>query len=127
MSHFTTLATRIASKEHLLKALDQLGVQYEEGDLEIRGYEGIRANVEIRIPTSDPDYQLGFRRKGDLYELVADWYGVKDVKKEEFLGRITQRYAYLVALDLLAEQDFSVVEENVRNDNTIHLTLRRMV
>lgn len=126
MSHFTRLKTRIISKDHLIQALEDLGIHHEVGDLEIRGYQGIVTSVEIRIATSDPDYQMGLRKQGDAYELVADWYGIKNIKREEFLGRITQRYAYRVAKEQLEKQDFTVVLEEVRSDNTIHITVRRM-
>ncbi|MEW6141136.1 MAG: DUF1257 domain-containing protein [Thermodesulfobacteriota bacterium] len=126
MSHFTSLKTRIVSKAHLKLALEALGIAYEEGDIEIRGYQGIRTGVEIRIPTSNPDYDIGFRQSGGAYELVADWYGLPEISREGFLGRITQRYAYLVAKEQLESQDFCVVEEEVLPDNTIRMTVRRM-
>jgi hypothetical protein len=126
MSHFTTLKTRIVSREHLKRALRDLQITYEEGQLEIRGYEGVGTPVEIRIPTSNPEYQMGFRQQGDTYELVADWYGIKDINQTEFVGRVTQRYAYLVAKEQLQQQDFTVIEEEVQADNTIRITVRRM-
>ena len=127
MSHFTTLKTQIVSKDHLKLALEDLDIAYEEGDLEIRGYDGIRTKVDIRIPTSNPEYDVGLRKTGDTYELVADWYGIQDIDQKTFLGQITQRYAYRVALEQLLQQDFSVVEEQIHSDNTIHITVRRMV
>ena len=126
MSHFTTLKSRIVSKDHLKLALQDLQLQFEEGETEIRGYQGIHTPVEIRIPTSNPDYQIGFRKQGDTYEMVADWYGIADMNRQDLLKQITQRYAYRVAKEQLEKQDFTVVEEEVRADNTIHITVRRM-
>jgi hypothetical protein len=126
MSHFTTLKTRIVSKEHLRQALEDLQIGYEEGALEIRGYQGIATSVEFRIPTCNPDYQMGFRKQGDAYELVADWYGIKDIEQSAFLGRVMQRYAYRVAKEQLEQQDFMVVQEEIQADNTIRITVRRM-
>ncbi len=126
VSHFTTLKTRIVSMDYLKQALEDLGIQYQEGEVEIRGYQGIRTPVELCIATSNPEYQIGFRKTDDTYELVADWYGIEDLTREEFLGRVTQKYSYLVAKDLLEQQDFTVVEEEVDADHTIRLTLRRM-
>jgi hypothetical protein len=126
MSHFTTLKTRIVSKDHLKQALQDLQLQFEEGETEIRGYQGIRTSVDIRIPTSNPDYQIGFRKQGETYEMVADWYGIEDVKQQDFLQQISQRYAYNVAKEQLEKQDFTVVEEEVGADRTIHITVRRM-
>jgi hypothetical protein len=126
MSHFTTLKTQIVSRDHLLAALEDLGIEFETGQLEIAGYGGIRTQVEIRIPSTNPAYQIGFRRQGERYELVADWYGIKDINRETFLGRVTQRYAYRVTKEQLERQEFTVVEEEVRSDGTIHVTVRRM-
>jgi homospermidine synthase len=127
MSHFTTIKTQIVASEPLKKALVDLGLAGEEGTVEIRGYGGNRTRVDIRVPTRNPGYDIGFRKQGDAYELVADWWGIKDIKQDEFLQRLTQRYAYHVAKDQLEAQDFTVVEEEVQADNTIHITVRRMV
>ena len=127
MSHFTTIQTQVVVKEQLKKALDDLNLTYEEGEVEIRGYGGQRTRVEIRVPTRNPGYDLGFRKQGDVYELVADWWGIKDIQQEVFLNRLTQRYAYHVAKDRLEAQEFTIVEEEVQADQTIHITVRRMV
>jgi hypothetical protein len=107
-------------------ALEKLNIEYEEGDLEISGYNGIQAKAQIRIATSDPDYQIGFRKSGDHYELIADWYGIKYYKEREFINMVTQKYAFLVALSKLEEQGFTLVEEAREMNNRIHLTVRRM-
>ncbi|MDW7680725.1 MAG: DUF1257 domain-containing protein [bacterium] len=127
MSHFTTIKTQIIAKEYLKKALDDMQMRYQEGNLEIRGYGGQKTRVEIKVPTSNPDHDLGFRKKKESYELVADWWGIKDINQKEFLQRLTQRYAYHVAKEQLEQQDFTIVEEEVQQDQTIHLTVRRMI
>ena len=127
MSHFTTVKTQIVAKEPLKQALTDLGLSYEEGSVEIRGYGGNRTRVDLRVPTRNPGYDLGFRKQGDAYELVADWWGIKDLKQDTFLQRLTQRYAYHVVKEQLQTQDFTVVEEEVQADNTIHIVVRRMV
>lgn len=127
MSHFTTVKTKMVSKEHLKKALRDLGMAFQEGRLSIRGYGGQTTEVEIKIPTANPGYDLGFRTKGDAYELVADWWGIKDIRQDDLLRQLNQRYAYHVAKEQLEQQDFTLVEEEVQQDQTIHLTVRRMV
>ena len=127
MSHFTTVKTQIVSAAQLKKALADLNLSYEEGAVEIRGYGGNRTRVDIRVPTRNPGYDLGFRKQGEVYELIADWWGMKDIQPDAFLRRLMQRYAYHVAKDQLEAQDFTVVEEEVLADNTIHITVRRMV
>lgn len=127
MSHFTALKTRLVSEEHLLAALHDLNLEFETGDLEIMGYEGIKTEVEVRIKTQNPGYDIGFRRKGDSFEIVADWYGIKNLKSDEFLAKVSQRYAYHAAVSKLIEQNFEIVSEEVLSDNSIHITVRRMV
>jgi hypothetical protein len=127
MSHFTTIKTKLVQKEQLLKALDDLNINYEQGNISISGYGGQQTQVEIKIPTSNPGFDMGFCKQGNSYELVADWYGIKDIDQNKFMQDINQRYAYHVTKDQLEEQDFTIVEEEVQQDKTIHLTLRRMV
>ena len=43
-----------------------------------------------------------------------------------WLGKLTQRYAYHVAMDQLGEQGFSLADEEQDEQGVIHLTLRRM-
>jgi hypothetical protein len=127
MSHFTILKTRLVSKEHILKALADLNLRCEVGTLEIADAYGKRTPVEIKVPVRGENGEFGFRRAGDAYELVGDWWGIHDLTQQELVQRLTQRYAYHVAKDQLEAQDFMLVEEEVRPDNTIHLVVRRMV
>ncbi len=127
MSHFTTLKTRIVSLEHLKAALTDLGMTFVEGPVSIRGYGGRTTPVELKVPTGNPGYDLGFRKQQDTYDLVADWWGIKDIRQEEFLRRLQQRYACSVAKEQLQAQGFAIVEETVQPDQTIHIAVRRMV
>ncbi len=127
MSHFTTLKTRIILKQHLLEALLDLHMEFETGELEIRGYQGIRTEVEVKVKTHNSDHDIGFRKRGDAFEMVADWYGIKDITQDEFLAKISQRYAYRASMRKLLEQNFEIVSEEILSDNSIHITVRRMV
>ena len=131
MSHFTTVRTKIVSLEHLKGALDDMQMAYQQGTVSIpvsvRGYGGKTTPVEIKVPTKNAGYDLGFRKSGEQYELVADWWGIRDIRQDEFVQRLNQRYAYHVAKEQLESQDFTIVEETVGEDQTIHLCVRRMV
>lgn len=127
MSHFTTLKTQLVSLEHIKAALTDLNLTYEEGSVSIRGYGGQTTQVQLRVPTANPGYDLGFRKQGETYDLVADWYGIRDIKQDEFVQQMQQRYAYHVVKDQLEEQDFSIIEETTQQDQTIHISVRRMV
>jgi len=112
--------------EYLKKSLEDIGYAYEEGAVNIRGYQGRKTTVEIKINTSSAGYDIGFRPSETGYEVVADWWGIKDVKQEELIQQLTQRYAYHAAIDKLQKQGFDLSSEEVGADGKIHLVLRRM-
>ena len=127
MSHFTTIKTKIVEREYLKQALSELGHSYQEGNVNIRGYQGIQTPVAIKIPTKNTGYDIGFRQSNNAYEIVADCWGIKDIKQQEFLQQVSQRYAYHAAKAKLEEQGFSLVSEEAQEGERIHLVLRRTV
>ena len=122
MSHFTRLKTKITEKAYLLEALRDLEYSPEEGNVRIRGYAGNEVNAEVRVPATQ-GYDIGFVRQGDFYECVADWYGIR-MNRQQFVQRLTQRYAYHAAREKLQAQGFGLVEEE-EEDGQIRLTMRR--
>lgn len=127
MSHFTTIKTKIVEKEYLKQALSELGHNYQEGNVQIRGYKGIQTSVAIKIPINNTGYDIGFRKTDNAYEIVADWWGIRDIKQDQFLQQVSQRYAYHAAKAKLEEQGFSLVSEEAQEGERIHLVLRRTV
>jgi hypothetical protein len=127
MSHFTTIKTKIVEKQYLKQALTDLNYNYQEGNVQIRGYGGNTTSVEIKIPTKNSGYDIGFRKAGDIYEVVADWWGIRYLTQEQFIQPVYQKYAYHAAKDKLEQQGFSLVSEEVEQGERIHLRLRRMV
>ena len=127
MSHFTRMKTKLVKKEYLLKALSDLNLEVREGVMRVRGFGGKQTDVEVMVPTRNAGYDIGFRRAGASYELVSSWYGIKDLRPEQLLNQIQQRYAYHAVMDRMAQQGFEVVEEENQQDRTIHLTMRRAV
>lgn len=126
MSHFTTIQTQLVVKDYLTKALDDLQYNWEEGNLEVRGYQGNLTHAELRLETGNEGYDIGFRKKGESYEVVADWWGIKNINQEEFVQQVNRRYAYNAVKDQLEQQDFSFVEEEVQEDSSIRISVRRM-
>lgn len=124
MSHFSRIQTALMEKEFLLLALKDLGMEYQEGDLSIQGFAGVK-KVDIRIPLKF-SYDIGFRQSKNGYELIADWFGVRGLNREQFLQKLKQRYAYHVARAKLEKQGFTLIEEEVKETGQIRLLLRRM-
>lgn len=137
MSHFSKITTRIRNKQYLIDALKRLNYQVEVGQLKCRGYNGNQSDVEILIKLTNNNYNLGFRRSGEYYELIADWYGIKGFSSDNLLSsleneimlienKIKQKYAYEATIKTLKEQGFDLVEDTTENGE-IHLQLRRLV
>jgi hypothetical protein len=125
MSHFSRIETKMVEKDLVLKALKDLGFSYEEGEQQVMGFNGQKMPVEIRVPLK-MSYDLGLRKKGNSYEIVADWFGVRGIKQKEFIERLMQRYAYHATRDKLQQQGFAMVEEQVEETGQIRIVLRRM-
>jgi len=134
MSQYLSMQTQLVSAKHLVCALDDLGfhdVEVHETAQPLKGWLGDarenRAEIIIRkkyVGAASND--IGFHRgvDGRFTAFISDYD--KNRHGAAWLNRLTQRYAYHVALDILQEEDFDVVTESVEEDQTIHLTLRRM-
>jgi len=124
VSHFARIETKIVVKDYLKMALEDLGLRCQEGEVEVRGWGGQRARVELKVRV--PGGEIGFVRQGDFYEMVADWWGIRGFRQEEFLQKLTQRYTYHAAREKLRQEGFELASEQVEEDGSIRLVLRRM-
>lgn len=137
MSHFSTIKTTIKNKEHLITALKKSNYQFKVGNYQCNGYNNQKTDVEILIELQKTNYNLGFRKKNGNYELVADWYGIKNINSnrliveleneiEKIENKIKQEYAYDTTIKKLEEQGFEIDEET-RENGEIQLKLSRLV
>jgi hypothetical protein len=127
MSHFTKVQTKLSDLVCLRQALADLGYTSEEGSVEVRGYRGARERADLVVRTGSA-YDVGFRKAGDVYELVADWWGVETgtgLTQEQFVQRLTQRYAYHKVLTEVRKQGFTVATEETQGDQTIKVVVRK--
>ncbi len=124
MSHFTTIKVQIKNGEILHQILQELGYEVEQ-NTKVRGYSGKTVNAEyvIRQPNG---YDLGFRKNGENYELVADFWGAK-INQQEFLNRISQKYAHRTLLNSIQSEGFNVEEEEVLEDGTVRVVVGKWV
>jgi hypothetical protein len=126
MSHFSRIQTQIVDKPFLIMAINDLGFQAEEGNLQVEGFLGQKAQVDILIRLKNSN-SIGFRKNAGGFEIVADWAGVRGVNQQSFIQRLTQRYAYHTVLSKIEAQGFDLVEETKTDTGQIHLVLRRFV
>ena len=123
MSHFLRIQTQIREKEHLVRALSDLHYRFQQGqDLQIRGYAGNRERAEVVVNTGC-EYDIGFQRRSENYEMVADWWGVErnsSISKQNFIQQVNRQYAYNLIHDQAVQQNLIVEEEKtVENGDMI--------
>src|SRR5436190_23441444 len=111
MSHFTMIKTKVVERDHLITALRDLGYQFEVGDLEVRGVQGNKTNAEVRIETTQRGFDIGLRKAGEHYECIADWGGIRDVKRDTFLQEVQWRSAYHATRAILEGHACTIAQE----------------
>jgi len=125
MSHFSQIKTQIRNLNYLQAALSDLGVDWQSGPREVRGYRGQTRNAELTIEQEN-GYDVGFSWNGNEYELVADLqYWQQPWSVEGFLRQVTQRYAYQTVVKETARQGFQVTEQQKTEDGSIRLLVQR--
>ena len=125
MSHFTRIKTQMIEQEYITRALSDLGYQWEQGELKVKGFAGARAHVAIKVKLPSSSHEIGFRKSGEAFEIIADWWGVRGVSREKFRQQVSQRYAYHAARAKLENQGFVLVSEETQEEGRLHLVLRR--
>lgn len=134
MSEYCKVKTQIDSREHLLAALRELGVEFEVGEnLELTGYWGRHSSREMRsceiairrenLPAR-PSNDIGYRKGPDgNYELVivdVDEYCLRD-----FVNQVAQRAARHKVLREARRLGYAVLRQKSAA-GVLQLQLRRM-
>jgi hypothetical protein len=124
MSHFTTIKVQIKDGSVLAESLGELGYEVLH-NVEVRGYQGNKTTAEYVIRQSN-GYDLGFRRSGDNYELVADFWGAR-IDEAAFVNAVNQKYAHKMLMQSVVDQGFDVEEEETLEDGTVRVVVGRWV
>jgi hypothetical protein len=126
MSHFQRIRTQIREREHLVQALRDLHYQFQEGEnLIVRGYSGNRESAQVVVNTGS-EYDIGFQRKAEEFEVVADWWGVErssPIRQEAFIQQVNRQYAYNLIRDQAREQNLIVEEEQTLENGDVVIIL----
>lgn len=124
MSHFSKIRVKIKEKSFLIEALKTLGYDVSEGNQICRGYQGNKVNVDFLIKRSN-GYDIGFLEKNGSFELIADWYGIKNISEIELKNKLTQMYSISVTKAELKKKRFSILEEKLPNGK-VRLIAKRL-
>jgi len=126
MSHFQRIRTQIREREHLVQALRDLHYQFQEGEnLVVRGFAGNRETAQVVVDTGS-NYDIGFQRKAEEYEVVADWWGVHgntQIRQETFIQQVNRQYAYNLIRDQAREQNLIFEDEETLENGDVVIIL----
>jgi hypothetical protein len=122
MSKFVRVQTALRDLNLVKRALDDLKIGYQENARFTHIFSGFTGKVPLLI--KQQRVQFGLRATDqESYEVIADDMQMGQINK--LMGRIQQRYAYHKVLEETAKAGFSLVEEQVGNDQVIRMTVRR--
>jgi hypothetical protein len=125
MSHFSNIKTQIRNLTSLKAALNDLGIDWQEGDRPVRGYQGQTRTAQI-VVAQENNYDIGFSWNGNEYELIADLqYWQQPLTVEGFLRKVSQGYAYHTVINESSQQGFQVSEQQKNADGSIRLVVQR--
>jgi hypothetical protein len=125
MSHFSNIKTQIRNLTSLKAALNDLGIDWQEGDRPVRGYQGQTRTAQI-VVAQENNYDIGFSWNGPEYELIADLqYWQQPLTVEGFLRKVSQGYAYHTVINESSQQGFQVSEQQKNADGSIRLVVQR--
>ncbi len=133
MSHITEVKTNIKNLIMLKQALKDLNIEFVEADaqnmLEIKGWNKEKKEVLMELKTGC-SYSVGvvLNEETKTYEFVADWWGLEtytEVSQEEYINKITQKYAYNTVLDKIRSKGYELVNEEVDEEQNVRVVLRR--
>lgn len=124
MSHFTKVQIKIYNREALEDILKEMCYTISNKKTLI-GYRGAKSEVDFQIELAN-SYNIGFKKVDDHYEIVADWYGVKNINSAIFLRELKQKYALKIIKTELNKgnlRKYRIVSQD-KKGNTIKLVLR---
>ncbi len=125
MSHIVQVQTKIKEQEFLIEALKELNLSFQTGEnLFVLDVEKKKYRVDILI-TTDLPYKIGFVKTDDGFDMVGDLWAINtysNIKVEDLIQNITNRYAYVVIKDQLRNQNMAIENEETMANGDIVIT-----
>ena len=121
MSRFVAIQTKLKDHEILQQCLEHMECQvlYDKAGINMP-----RVSAPVHFLVHAPFGPLGFRRSisGD-FELVAEEEVL--AQRKDFIQHLTQQYAYRKILKDTKAAGYNLVQEEVGEDRTIKLVVRK--
>jgi hypothetical protein len=133
LSHFTRIRTQLRDAEVLVEALRAVGhrqVEVHDQPQTLYGYRGDarpeKAEVVIRRKhISRLSNDIGFARRSDgAFEAIISEYDRSRYDKA-WLTKLTHSYSHAATLRYAAAHGYEIATDELQQDGTRHLTLRR--
>ncbi len=121
MSRIVAIRTELRDKTVLMACLEHLECQvlYQESGIQMSG-----TRVPVQILVHAPFGSLGFRETQDgRFEVVGDDMILE--RQQDFLDHLTQQYAYRKIVKDAQRAGYNLVYEEVGEDKTIKLIVRK--
>jgi hypothetical protein len=125
MSHFSRIKTKLSDGDLVEETLRELGLQFSRNNEKIRGWMGGTMTAEFRITTGVSNYDVGLRRNGNAYEVVADWSFVRGLSRDALVSDLNRTYALLGTKKMLDTQGFTLSKEVRQADGSTKLVLKK--
>lgn len=124
MSHFTTIKVEVKNGNILKQALEELGFEVRCQSV-VRGYKGNSVEADYVIP-QEHGYDLGFRRSGQIYELIADFWGAM-IDPQDFMRMVLQKYAHNSLIITAQSQGYTVEQQQTLEDGTVKVVVGKWI
>jgi hypothetical protein len=122
MSHFTNVQVQIKSAKDIMECLTEMGYQVINAKT-VTGYGKTKEMVDFAVKTEG--YDIGFRRNVEgVFEIVADWWGVKGVTEKEFVSNLCVAYAEKKVKKFAQRKGFRLIEESAESGKQFLLVKR---
>jgi len=119
MSHFTNVRVQIKSAKDIIECLTdrirstEMGYQVINAKT-VTGYGKTKEMVDFAVNTQG--YSIGFRRNNEgIFEILADWWGVKGVTEKEFVSNLCVAYAKKKVRKFAQRKGFRLIEESTES------------
>ncbi len=130
MSHKTEIATKLSKLTYLGKGMEELKYKYtiaEKGKkLKTKGRYNVEVEVDVLIHEIDGQSTkdaVGFNKKEDgTYELVGDFYDLRNVSKESMRNDVTTMSLKCEVNDKLMSLGYELSETNDSNELELTFT-----
>ncbi|MFV2176429.1 DUF1257 domain-containing protein [Actinomadura sp. LOL_016] len=120
------MRTRFADGTVLRRALEEMGHEVRPVGRGVRGWLGQRTEAEFKIRPGRGNHEIGFVGSKAGYEVVADWYGIRDTTERKFVQELKQTYALVSTVSTLRERGFEIDRRSTEESGEIRVVLRRV-